>query len=584
MSDERSDSPSLSLDWLISHLRWPWLASALLVALLWPNPDKVSLSFLYVYAVVGAGAFLNLIQVGALYMRWYPTWMAAMGIVFDTAIAILLLVVTGGWKSPMLPVVLFPVLIASLRLGIEAGLTTVVPIAFTYGGSAIMDQALDKLDQLYQVGVNVLLLFGVAFVSGLIRHREETATEQMASKELQVLRRANERAKAIYEMASTLSATLNYKRVLSTMLDLSLVGLTEVAGSDASLVGLILLFEEEGNFERLKVHAGRNTPRADEGRVVSGQSGLIARAIYSAEPAIAERVSNDPVLTQFVCMQNVQSALCAPLRAGLDAFGVVLIASPNANHFNREHAGLLTTFCNQAIIALRNAQLYQDLQAEQRKILEKEAEARHKLARELHDGPTQTISAIAMRLNFVRMMLQKEQDAAKVEAEVAKIEELARKTTQEVRTMLFTLRPVVLETQGLAAALEQYADRLRQTDDLNIEVDSDGYDGQLNKEAESVVFAVIEEAVGNAKKHANADRIVMRLQVDDHLFTAEIQDDGEGFDVEAALRRREAGHLGLLNMEERAELVGGRCSFQSQPGVGTTIRIDIPLRRWGGTE
>jgi signal transduction histidine kinase len=283
-------------------------------------------------------------------------------------------------------------------------------------------------------------------------------------------------------------------------------------------------------------------------------------------------------------MQNVKSAVCAPLRAGFDIFGVVLFASPNLNHFNREHAGLLTTFCNQAIIALRNAQLYQDLQAEQRKILEKEAEARHKLARELHDGPTQTISAMAMRLNFVRMMLQKGQDSSKVEAEVGKIEELARKTTQEVRTMLFTLRPVVLETQGLAAALEQYADRLRQTEDINIEVDTDDYDGQLDKEAESVAFAVVEEAVGNAKKHANADHIFMRLQVDGHLFTAEIRDDGEGFDVEAARRRREAGHLGLLNMAERAELVGGRCSIQSQPGAGTNVRLDIPLRRWSGTE
>jgi signal transduction histidine kinase len=584
MNDERPASSSLSSDWLISHLRWPWLVSALLVALLWPNPGEVPLSLLYVYAVIGAGAILNLIQVGALYARWYPEWMAVMGIVFDTVVAILLLIITGGWKSPMLPVVLFPVLIASLRLGIEAGLVVVVPLAFTYGGSAIMDRELNSLAQLYQVGMNVLLLLGVAFVNGLIHQREETAKGRTESKELQMLRRANERAKGIYEMASTLSATLNYKRVLTTMLDLSLVGLTEMAGPDASLVGLILLFEQEGNFERLKVHAGRNIPRADENRVVSGQSGLIARSIYAAEPVIAEQVSNDPVLTQFVCMQNVKSAICAPLRAGFDIFGVVLFASPNLNHFNREHAGLLTTFCNQAIIALRNAQLYQDLQAEQRKILEKEAEARHKLARELHDGPTQTISAMAMRLNFVRMMLQKGQDSSKVEAEVGKIEELARKTTQEVRTMLFTLRPVVLETQGLAAALEQYADRLRQTEDINIEVDTDDYDGQLDKEAESVAFAVVEEAVGNAKKHANADHIFMRLQVDGHLFTAEIRDDGEGFDVEAARRRREAGHLGLLNMAERAELVGGRCSIQSQPGAGTNVRLDIPLRRWSGTE
>lgn len=584
---EKEYSVSPSLDWFISHLRWPWLAAALLIA--WLNPDKGAIQFPYVYALVGAGAVLNLVQVGLLYTGWYPGWIVVTGVAIDTAGAVFLLVVTGGWKSPMLPVVLFPVMIASFRLGIEAGLTTMVPIAFTYGALAVVGAGA-SLERLYQVAVNVLVLFGVACVSGLIHLQQKTTQGRTESVELQSLRHATERAKVIYEMASALSATLNYQRVLTTMLDLSIVGLTEVAGPSASLVGLVLLFEQEGgfgregNFERLKVHAGRNIPRSDEARVVSGQSGLIARAIYTAEPVITEEVSGDSVLTQFVCMQNAQSAICAPLRAGFDIFGVVLFASSSQNFFTAEHAGLLTTFCNQAIIALQNAQLYQDLQAEQRKILQKEAEARHKLARELHDGPTQTISAIAMRLNFVRMMLQKEQESHKVEEEVEKIEELARKTTQEVRTMLFTLRPVVLETQGLAAALEQYADRLRQTERLTVEVDPGSYESQLSKEAESVVFAVVEEAVGNAKKHADADRILVRLRVDTHLFTVEIQDDGVGFDVESAQRRREAGHMGLLNMEERAELVGGRCSFQSQPGAGTIVRVDIPLRRWSASE
>jgi signal transduction histidine kinase len=182
------------------------------------------------------------------------------------------------------------------------------------------------------------------------------------------------------------------------------------------------------------------------------------------------------------------------------------------------------------------------------------------------------------------MMLKKRQNLEKVDDELSKVEELARKTTHEVRTMLFTLRPVVLETQGLAAALEQYADRLRQTDQLSVEIDPTNYDGQLGKQAESVVFAVVEEAVGNAKKHAQASHIKVRLRVDDHLFTAEVQDDGVGFDVEEARRRREAGHMGLLNIEERAELVGGRCSIQSQPGAGTLVRIDIPVRLWSSAE
>jgi signal transduction histidine kinase len=431
--------------------------------------------------------------------------------------------------------------------------------------------------------LNSLFLLGVACVSGLLNRQQKVTQERVESTELQSLRRANERAKAIYEMASTLSATLNYERVLTTMLNMSLMGLTEMAGPDDTLVGLILLFEEEGNPERLKVQAGHNIPRSDDKRAVSGQSGLIARATITAEPAISDQISNDPVLAQFICMQQAQSAICAPLRAGFDSFGVLLFASSTQDYFTEEHGETLTTFCNQAVIALKNAQLYQDLQAEQRKILEKESEARLKLARDLHDGPTQTISAVAMRLNFIRMMLKKRQAYQKIEAEVAKVEELTRRTTHEVRTMLFTLRPVVLETQGLAAALEQYAERLRETENLNVEVDPGGYDGQLEKQTESVVFAVVEEAVGNARKHAHAGQIMIRLRVDDHLFSAEIQDDGVGFDMEDAQRRREGGHLGLLNIEERAELVKGRCSVQSQQETGTLVRLDVPLKRWSGT-
>jgi signal transduction histidine kinase len=574
------ESP-LASDWLIFLLRWLWLGSALVLA--WLNPAD-SQRFSSVVVVVAVGAILNLVQAGALYVKWYPDWLRIAGVAADTLVAILLLALTGGWTSPFLPLTLFPVLVASLRIGIETGLVVAVVIIFTYGAFAISDPAFNNLGGLHEVGLNSLVLLGVACVSGLLNRQQKVTQERVESTELQSLRRANERAKAIYEMASTLSATLNYERVLTTMLNMSLVGLTEMAGPDDTLVGLILLFEQEGNPERLKVQAGHNIPRSDDKRVVSGQSGLIARAIVTAEPAISDQVSSDPVLSQFICMQQAQSAICAPLRAGFDSFGVLLFASSTQNYFTEEHGETLTTFCNQAVIALKNAQLYQDLQAEQRKILEKESEARLKLARDLHDGPTQTISAVAMRLNFIRMMLKKRQEYQKIESEVAKVEELTRRTTHEVRTMLFTLRPVVLETQGLAAALEQYAERLRETENLNVEVDPDGYDGQLEKQTESVVFAVVEEAVGNARKHAHAGQIMIRLRVDDHLFSAEIQDDGVGFDMEDAQRRREVGHLGLLNIEERAELVGGRCSVQSQQGAGTLVRLDVPFRRWSGTE
>lgn len=224
---------------------------------------------------------------------------------------------------------------------------------------------------------------------------------------------------------------------------------------------------------------------------------------------------------------------------------------------------MLTTFCSQSIIALQNAQLFDDVRFEQQKILEKEAEARRKLARDLHDGPTQSIAAIAMRLNFIKMVVQNN-DLDKAYDELVKVEDIAQSTTKEIRTMLFAMRPVILETQGLVPALEQYANRLNETEEFRVNILERNYNGQLNKEAEGVMFAIVEEAVGNAKKHAEASEIKISVIGRDDSLLVEIRDNGVGFDVDATTSTYDQRtSLGLINMNERAELVGGHCVLES---------------------
>jgi signal transduction histidine kinase len=574
---------SLTVDWIISYLRWPWLALAFLLA--WLNPAAPPRSFLPLDLVIGFAVLHNIVHVVALYTGSYRLRVRAAGLFLDLMVACLMVAVTGGWRSPLLPVALFPVLSSALSFGLMAGLAAVVPIVMTYAGTAAINRDLTRVEDLFLLGVNVVVLGGAAVVAGLLRRgvpiaklHDALSSTEMA--ELERLRRANKRATVVREMAMTLSATLSYERVLRTMLELSMIAMNESDEVDSTLVGLVMLFEREGDYEQLRVHAGRNMPRADENRLLSGKSDMITHAVYNAEPCLAHDAGSDPILSQLICTRDAQSALCVPLRAGFDIFGVVVLASPQPEYFNAEHAELLSTFCHQAALALKNAQLYQNLQAEQRRILEKEADARHKLARELHDGPTQSISAIAMRLNYTRLMIEKKQPAEKVAEELAQIEELARKATQEVRMMLFTLRPVILETRGLVAALRQYAERLRQTESLSVQVDAQGYRGQLEKDAEGVVFSIVEEAVGNAKKHAHAKTVIIRLRVENNTFTVDVQDDGDGFDVEAARKRREAGHMGLLNMEDRAEYLGGRLTIESHPGAGTLVHLELPVTRW----
>jgi signal transduction histidine kinase len=202
------------------------------------------------------------------------------------------------------------------------------------------------------------------------------------------------------------------------------------------------------------------------------------------------------------------------------------------------------------------------------------------LARDLHDGPIQSVAAIAMRTDVTRHMLAQDPPAAG--SELDKIEDLARRTTQELRHMLFTLRPLALESEGLAAALKTMAERTRETyhQDVEVEVDQRVIDSlELNKQ--TVVFYLVEEAVTNARKHAQAERIVVRLRhspQDATIAVLEVIDNGKGFNVQEVMGAYEKrGSLGMVNLRERADLINGLLTVDSAPGKGTRIRVFVPL-------
>ncbi|MBI1880154.1 MAG: GAF domain-containing protein, partial [Chloroflexi bacterium] len=482
--------------------------------------------------IVGLGLGLNGVYAGLLWSKFFPTSVAILAAVVDAVLAIALLVILSRHAQLLLPIMVFPVMLAGLRWNAEAGLLMALPIALSYGVPLVplLSEDFDRakmINALLITAANAVVLFIAGGLPGpLIRQRMDLV-EQVNEIELKSLRVANERGKLISEMALTLGSTLNYRKVLRTMIDLAFSAMAEAGTRDESTVAMVLLFEGDSanGAERLRVAAGRNIGRADEGRHVSGEEGLIGRTVRTAEVSITNNAQKDRVLASFSSTPGCRSAICAPLRAGLNTYGVVLFCSTEPHFYSEEHKQLLTTFCSQAIITLQNAQLFEDLQREQQKILEKEAEARRKLARDLHDGPTQSIAAIAMRLNFIKMVLQKE-DAAKAYEEVVKVEEIAQRTTQEIRTMLFAMRPVILETQGLLPALNQYADRLNSTEPFRVSVNNRGYKGQLSTESEGVIFAIVEEAVGNAKKHAQASEIKINLAAGKNTLIVEIRDNG----------------------------------------------------------
>lgn len=391
--------------------------------------------------------------------------------------------------------------------------------------------------------------------------------------------KTNKRIRQMFQVITDLTVTLNYSRVLEKSLDAALSALRLYDLPTDRLISTVLLFtEEEMAVPDLVVAYGRGLPRPDMTQRVPGIAGLLERVIETGDPHLTKELGSDPELKQFISFRACTSGFCLPLRSGLDTFGVMLYAHPEKDYFTPEAQEVLNTVSHQAQIAMQNAHLFQELKLERDQIIKVQSEAQRRLARALHDGPTQTVAAIPMQISRARHLLKRDVKAA--EEALYQTEELARRTSQQIRHMLFTLRPLVLESEGLIAALDSMAQKTKETFDQNVIVDSDPeLVKELDMNTQTVIFTVAEEAVNNARKHAKAEHIwvkVKRLQAD--LAFLEIEDDGKGFLVDDVMGNYDnRGSLGMLNMRERAELVQGVFHIKSIPGEGTQIQVVLPL-------
>lgn len=559
-----SSSRNSKIDWRLAVLRWVLIFGALAVALLASGSagelGRRSLALLVVTAVYNLVIMILLIfDVRIDGLPW-------ISLAIDTVLAIVLLFVSGGSNSPLLFFSLFPILTAALRFSWIISALTTATIAIAY---LALEGPLPSVILIVSVAI-----FSAAISSrmrDIVRDNRDTADDD----ELQQLRSTREQARAIFEMASTLSATLNYQHILDSVLDISVLGLKEIGPTSTRMVGIVLLFAGSG----LRVAASRHLDMFDEKLQLELRGGAISDALASAEPVICHDTNRDPEISTYTALHRCKIAVAVPLRAGFENLGVALFGSQDAGLFTPEHIDLLLAVCNQATIALQNAQLFESLRAEKARIVEIEEDARKKLARDLHDGPTQSVAAIAMRLNYTRTLFQR--DPVRVPEELEKLEEMARNTTKEIRHMLFTLRPLVLETQGVIAALETLVQKLHDAEPtLNVQLLLDDQLENLDKDAQGMIFYVVEEAVGNARKHASAKNVWVRTAPDGKDYILEIKDDGIGFDVgKVQANYDKRGSLGMVNMSERAEVMSAKLSIASAMGQGTRVTMRMPLER-----
>ncbi len=499
---------------------------------------------------------------------------------FDIAFISLMAFFGGERIVIFFPLYLVPLTYAAIRqplyIGVLSGALAAVAYMAAFIGwrRLIAPDALMTMLDYVALALRGLTLAIVPWVTGnLVERHNETnrwrvaQAQQEAERALQEANAYRDQMRSLYQVALALGTTADYRQVLDALLRESRKIVPYRAG--------VVLFSS-GQPNELYIAFGSNLAPGDLNRPLQMDTGLAAALRANTAQTITS-FAQFPALQQIGALRDCVSAALIPLQVGMRVYGLFVVAADYV--LQADHVEMLMALANYAIVALHNAQLIADLKEEREKLLSREEEVRHQLARDLHDGPAQSMAVITMKAEYVKRMLDR--DPAQALAELDELSAIAKRTNYEVRTMLFELRPLMLETQGLKVTLEQYLDRLRaKAGNTAIVLEaSDIEQIRLGSKVEGALFNMIQESVTNAIKHAKAAHIWVRLRrLRDQMLEVVIEDDGVGFDKAAVLKSYEKrGSFGLLNIDERARLVGGRAEIDSTPGKGTRITIFVPV-------
>ncbi len=378
------------------------------------------------------------------------------------------------------------------------------------------------------------------------------------------------------DITRTLSATLHFDEVLIRIMD-------RVEGILKAEAGWLLLADPKTGELVFQIGLGRTRTitsfRLPRGTGLAGEVALVGKS--ALVNVAARKICYDELDNRLDF--PVGHVLCVPLNLDDQIIGVLEVMSKEGDEFTQSDLELLNSIVPYAVIAIKNARFHENALSERDRVIEAEEKARKALARDLHDGATQMVSAILMRLDFCKMLVSK--DPERLAKEIDSTQELAKQAIHQIRTLLFELRPLALETQGLLTALEVFIER-RQKDIMEgntriaLKTKSIHPDNEISRQddkVEGAIFAIVQEAVNNAIKHARANNIVVEVEETFTSIYTIVDDDGDGFEVNSVMENyEERGSLGMINIRERADLIGGEFKLESTLGQGTKVSIRVP--------
>lgn len=382
----------------------------------------------------------------------------------------------------------------------------------------------------------------------------------------------------VEEIGQNLASTLDLEEVLTRLLARTYQAVDVEDGS-------IMLLEEATGDLVAQVVLGSLSEEAKSFRVPKGQ-GIAGEIAATGQPVVVNDAQNDPRHFKQIDQNTgfvTRSILGVPILSQDKIIGVLEVFNKRNGDFTKQDQVLLSSIANYAGIAIENARLHESVVAERDRVLRVQEEVSHKLQRDLHDGPTQLVAAIQMSIDFCQKTLE-HNELNMAMSELQSMYELAVRATHQMRTLLFELRPLILETQGLIPALDVFMER-RQVEaeptKLHLELISDRPDGEISRlsgKVEAALFAIVQEAVTNAMKHAQAKAITVKLAQAGPQLVVTIRDDGKGFDVSQTMQSYDQrGSYGMINLRERVAVTEGDYTITSEPGQGTEVRVVVPL-------
>jgi len=408
--------------------------------------------------------------------------------------------------------------------------------------------------------------------------RDVTAERHL---ETQILRRHHQLL-----ALSQISGAVSGLQDLDTILKITLDNVLEII---SGAVGGILLLDNKTGTLYYRVQRGLSFEYTEDRQISLGE-GIAGTVAQTAEPMLVEDISKDPRAAHpdLVSAEGIKGFVSIPLKVRDRVVGVMNIFSHVTGRFGTDDISLLNSIGDYLGTTIEQARLYERLArvGERYRVLLQHAltaqeQERKRIARELHDETSQSITSLTLSLQAIIAMAEmKGIRDAELMKKLKDTQSYAVHAGNEIVMLMKELRPTLLDELGMAAAIHRYAKDTLQAQGINISAEFIGTDQRFQPEVEVTLFRIAQGAIGNILEHSGANNVSIKLECNDSECVLCIEDDGKGFDVSKLTQVDPSGRgAGLFTMRERTSLVGGTGNVESKPGQGTKIIAKVPLVR-----